>query len=431
MRTTHMLGLAAGAVSALLLVAAWRGSAQGGDSIIPVATTSTILGQSLPGLSDILKQNFQFGLQKFSTTETPDDGLGPVFNGTSCAECHLKGAIGGAGFDLVQSRETRIGALVNGVYSDLPELGGPVIQRRSLHEFDLNNPVLPEVVPPAADFVSRRITTPLFGLGLLEAIPDSTILANVRVNDPDGITGEANRVTNPESGNTEIGRFGWKAQVSRMHVFSGDAYLNEMGVTSPTFPNESLPQGKPIPPGANPDPNSPNDDGGDVQAFTDFMRFLAPPAPRLPITPQIQAGASVFVNLRCSVCHVPLMRTASTVFVTVGPFPPGTTVEVPALENKEVRAFTDLLLHDMGPGLADGIRQPSTAPARRGSQFRTAPLWGLGRRRLFLHDGRAATIEDAIEAHGGEALASRNRFEALQINNPAAVANLLAFLRDL
>jgi CxxC motif-containing protein (DUF1111 family) len=390
-----------------LVLTGWQVSADSGASSPP--QTSLVLGQSLPGLTEAQKEAFGTGLRAFSKVETREEGLGPVFNGTTCAECHKAGAIGGAAMELTIARVTRIGGLVNGVYSDLAELGGPVLQARSLREFDLSCPIVGEVVPRRANFVSLRITTPLFGAGLIESIPDATILGNVKQNDPDGVHGAANIVFNPENGRNEVGRFGWKAQHSSLHLFAGDAYLNEIGITSASFPDENLPQGQPIPPGWGPT-SSPEDEDDDVGKFTDFMRFLAAPGRRLPVTLQAQSGERVFNAIRCSACHLPQMNTGANT--------------VSALANQPVRLYSDLLLHQMGASLADGIQQGKA----KGDQFRTAPLWGLSRRSFYLHDGRASRLQDAILAHGGEASTARHRFVNLRSSDQNA---LLAFLNSL
>lgn len=406
MRQTLLLGSTMAAASLLLLLAAWHSKAQQGP---PPEQTTTVLGQSLPGLTADQQTAFESGLKSFSKVEVRADGLGPVFNGTSCAECHKAGAIGGAGLDLTIARVTRIGGIRNGVYSDLTELGGPVLQARSLREFDTACPIPGEVVPPQADFVSHRIATPLFGAGLIEAIPAATILARTQQADPDGVQGMANIVYNPETGQKEVGRFGWKAQHSSLHLFAGDAYLNEMGITNASFPNENLPQGRPIPPGWGP-VAFPEDQDGDVAVFTSFMQYLAPPGRRLPLTPQVQNGERLFQALRCTACHVPAMQTGANA--------------VAALANKTVPLYSDLLLHRLGNHLADGIQQGQA----KGDQFRTAPLWGLSRRSFFLHDGRARDIGEAIQNHGGEATAALQRFQRLGPQDRNALA---AFLNSL
>jgi CxxC motif-containing protein (DUF1111 family) len=256
-------------------------------------------------------------------------------------------------------------------------------------------------VPPEATFVSLRITTPLFGAGLMEAIPEASILENASRNG-----GKPNRVFNPDTGQTELGRFGWKAQVATLHQFAGDAYLNEMGITNPSFPQENRPQGQPIPPGCDTVPD-PEDNGSGVKAFADFMRFLAP-APRGPVTAQVQRGEQVFSQIGCASCHVPTMMTGNN--------------PVAALSNKPVNLFSDLLLHDVGTG--DGIEQGEA----NGNEFRTAPLWGLSRRDRFMHDGRSNTIEKAILRHGREAQNAASGFGDL---SPSDRDALLAFLGSL
>ena len=365
----------------------------------------TALGGELPGLTRAELDLFSAGKEKFATVEDPDEGLGPVFNGRSCGECHLKGALGGAGNDLLLTRVTRIGVGSGGAYYDLPELGGPVLQRRSIQEIDPTSTVLPEIVPPGAEHVSRRITTPLFGVGLMEAIPDSEILKNIRTGDPDGITGVANYAVNPIDGRRAVGRLGWKAQVASLDHFAGDAYLNEMGISTPFFPDDLKPQGRVVKETA----TAPEDDGEDLGKFAHFMRLLAPPAPSAATATSLR-GSQVFTRIRCATCHVPTLRTGSSA--------------VASLANRSANLYSDLLTHNMGAGLADGIQQGSAD----GEHFRTAPLWGLRHRGFFLHDGRATTPEEAIGQHGGEATAAKRRFQEL---SPADRADLLAFLNGL
>lgn len=385
------------------------------------STTSKAVGQGppppppqgnqatpLPGITKAEKALFDEGLADFLAIEAPEDGLGPVFNGVACAECHRAGGLGGAATNLRVALVTRIGGISKGVYSDLPELGGPVLQARSLREFLGTYPIPGERVPREAQFVSRRQTTPLFGAGLIEAIPDQAILANERRTWPDGVHGVANRVTNPDTKRVEIGRFGWKAQASTLHWFAGDAYLNEMGITNHTFAKENLPQGKAIPNGADIVPD-PEETGTGVEVLEGFMKYLAPPKPENPTAAAI-LGARVFEQVRCSSCHIPSMQTGRNASR--------------ALSNQTVRLYSDLLLHKMGTELADGIQQGKST----GDQFKTAPLWGLGDRPFYLHDGRATTIEDAVKFHGGEAAIVRDRYNRLSTRERNA---LNEFLRSL
>lgn len=373
------------------------------------ALTRAEPGAPIPGLTPDELGRFREGLEEFSGVETPADGVGPVFNGISCAECHAQGGIGGSAFDQMTSVVTRIGGWEGDSYSDLTAYGGPVLQRRSVREFDPASPVAPEVIPATAQYVSRRTTTPLFGAGLIEAIPEALIarLADPDDRDGDGISGRINHVVNVETGVKEYGRFGWKAQGSRLHIFAAEAYVNEMGITSPLFPYDLLPQGQPIPIGADLVPE-PEDDGEDVLLFADFIRFLAPPpTPRVDTTSR---GAQAFARIGCVSCHIPTLATGEN--------------PIAALSRKLVPLYSDLLLHDMGPGLADGICQGEAT----GNEFRTAPLWGLHLRPFLLHDGRATSIEQAILAHGGEAANSRAAFFALTDKDRGEVLSFLGSL---
>jgi len=384
----------------VLLFAQWRTHSQALMSARAENLTTPLLG-----LTTAQRADFDAGLAEFQAVETIAEGLGPVFNGKSCAECHAVPSVGGSEPNLGVARETRIGRLFNGVFDPLDgsvsvNRGGGLLQQRAI---DLPGCHLKrEVVPPEATFVSLRISTALFGAGLMEAIPDTTILGNTSNG------GIANFVLNPDTGRTELGRFGWKAQVATLHQFAGDAYLNELGITNPSFPHENLPKGEPIPSGCD-TVADPEDDGSGVTAFTNFMRFLAP-APRRPVTVQVQQGEQVFSQIGCASCHVPTMTTGPN--------------SVAALSNKPVNLFSDLLLHAMGAGLADGIEQGRA----KGDEFRTAPLWGLSRRDRFMHDGGSNTIEKAILRHGGEAQNARDRFGGL---SPADHDALLAFLDSL
>ena len=360
-------------------------------------------GGPLQGLTPTQLNQWDQGRLAFTRNLRPQDGLGPVFNGTSCVQCHAAGAPGGASPGLGVSIVTRIGGYVNGNYTDLENVGGALIQARSLREFIPTYPVPREVVPAQATQISHRQTTPVWGVGLMEAIPAAAILSRQDPNDAnhDGISGRANMVFNSDTNVTEVGRFGWKNQFSSLHQFSADAFINEMGITSPLHPVETRPQGQPLPPGA--DQVSDPEDHGIVNAATDFMRFNAPP-PAMP-NPSPR-GRALFTSIGCASCHTPTMTTA--------PSP------VAALSLKPVNLYSDLLLHDMGT-LGDGIRQGQAT----GTEFRTAPLWGLRFRRLFLHDGRATTLDQAIRLHGGEALGSVSRFNALPLTDRNELFNFL------
>ena len=218
----------------------------------------------------------------------------------------------------------------------------------------------------------------------------------------------------PETNRLEIGRFGWKSQVPSIFVFAGDAYLNEMGITSDLFSSENAPQGGAILcddglPGLDGEDEDGDGDGiGDgVQGFTDFMRFLAPPPVAGAANADVLRGSRLFVAAQCASCHQPSLVT-------------GDVPRVHALSRRRFYPFTDLLLHDMG-SLGDGIEQGRA----KGEEMRTPPLWGLRASPPYLHDGRAATILEAIQAHDGEGANARDQFMRL---SPRQRADLLTFL---
>jgi CxxC motif-containing protein (DUF1111 family) len=362
-------------------------------------------GQPLAGLTDEELERFEAGVEEFSEVETVEEGLGPVFNGDSCAGCHFVPAIGGGATFL----ETRFGRLGDdGLFDSMPEYGGSLIQRNGIG-LQADCDYLPEIVPPEATVVAKRRATPIFGLGLVDATPDSTFkaIAKEQKYHPDGIAGIVSVVTNLATGQDAVGKFGWKGQNPSLFQFSGDAYVNELGITNPDFPDENCPNGDCDSLACNPFSEM-NDDGEGVVGFTDFMMLLAPP-PRGPITAQVIAGDLIFRGIGCAGCHRPTLKT--------GPNP------VAALDRKSYQPFSDFLLHDMG-ALGDGITQNKAT----GRLMRTAPLWGLRKITTFLHDGSAATYEQAILAHDGQGKKARDRFAGL----PAWKKNLLyAFLGSL
>jgi CxxC motif-containing protein (DUF1111 family) len=376
-----------------------------------VEAASTSFGDPLPGLSTELLARFEAGKEEFEEVETPADGLGPVFNAPSCVECHQQGATGGGGTVV----ETRFGTRgPDGRFEPLTLLGGSLQQVQGITNGDCTQP--PEVIPAAADVVAQRQTTPLFGLGLLDEVSERLLrlLADPGDANHDGISGRLNVVISPDTQEPAIGRFGWKSQVASLFAFSGDAYVNEMGITNNLFPDENAPQGNaavcdddiPAPEIDNEDLDG-NGISDGVEAFTDFMRLLAPPPVAGAATRAVFRGARQFVQVGCARCHQPALVTRRV-------------PDVRALSRRRFHPFTDLLLHDMG-GLADGIEQ-GEASAR---EMRTAPLWGLRASAPYLHDGRAATILDAIMAHDGEGAQAREAFSRL---SPEQRADLLAFL---
>jgi len=265
-------------------------------------------------------------------------------------------------------------------------------------------------VPDVATVVAGRRSTPLFGLGLIEGIPDSTLealaarqarIAGEKSGSP---TGRAARIVDIASGESRIGRFGWKNQVATILTFSGDAYLNEMGITTPIFPEESCPNGDCTLLACDPIPGV-DDDMEDLILFTDFMTFLAPVAPAA----SYPAGSRVFNRIGCNDCHTRTLTTGANAN--------------PALDRVTFHPFSDFLLHDMGIN-GDGVAQGDAGP----SEMRTAPLWGLRFAPSFLLDGRARSIEEAILGHAGEGEPARSRFIRLKSRDRAALLRFLGAL---
>lgn len=398
---------------------------------------------------------------------TSGSGLGPTFNGNQCSGCHIYPAVGGTS---PPQTNPQIGMGTAGGATNQPipffvYNGGPVREARfvnvpggggpdgGVHDlfsiaYRTDNGGCKAVVP---DFVTQvmdhnlifRIPTPLFGGGLIEAISESTINSQIKPGTL-GITGVPNRNGNDGT----MTRFGWKAQNKSLLLFSGEAYNVEVGVTNEIFPNErdQTPdcQYQPVPEDLtnnlvdltkpfNPFNPVPLNDSADIENFTIFMRFLAPPTPScnlglqgLPSLPACSAavadGFTQFKAIGCAYCHTPTLLTGqySSVFTVNGD---GAT---PAY-NLPVNLFSDMLLHHVGSGLADGISQGLAGP----DQFRSAPLWGLGQRAFFLHDGRTSDLISAIHFHnssGSEAVQVVEAFDAL---NETAQEHLLMFLRSL
>jgi CxxC motif-containing protein (DUF1111 family) len=369
-------------------------------------SATTQLGDPFPGLSAADQKRFDDGLDQFNEVETVADGLGPVFNENSCAVCHTTPAVGGSGARV----ETRFGTITAGVFDPLTSFGGSLIQSQGIGLVQDCNFVGETVPKPPATLVAGRRTIPLFGLGLVDAVPEQTFrdLATTELTDPDGAVGRVAVVTDPSTGLPAVGRFGWKAQVPSLFVFSGDAYLNEMGITSPVFPMENCPQGDCTLLRCDPVADPEDKGGADVARFTDFMTLLAPP-PQGSITGQARAGENVFRLIGCTSCHQPTLTTGSSPFAQ--------------LDHVTFQPYSDFLLHDMG-ALADQIAQGAAGQ----TEMRTAPLWGVSAQKSFLHDGRATTLTDAILAHAGQGQAARDRFFGL--TNPRK-QQLLAFLSAL
>jgi CxxC motif-containing protein (DUF1111 family) len=370
----------------------------------PPATPAA--GDALAGLTAAQRSAFADGLADFKSVEEVADGLGPVFNERSCAACHTTPAVGGGSTRTV----TRFSRRVNGVYDPLTSLGGSLMQDHALGLADgVSHVFQQETVPAIATIVVHRRTTPLFGLGLVDATSDADFiaLAQSQANRGDGVIGRVNMVDNIRAGMKTVGKFGWKAQVPTLFQFSGDAYVNEMGITTPDFPNENCPQGNCAELSFNPAPGI-NDDGSGPVLLTNFMSLLAAP-PRAAQNRDTDDGEAQFDRIGCTACHVATMHTGANA--------------IAALDRKTYHPYSDFLLHDMG-ALGDDLEMGNST----GSEMRTTPLWGLRFVTTYLHDGRATTLDQAILAHQGQGSGARDRYAAL----PAAIkSKVIAFLQSL
>ena len=363
----------------------------------------------LPGMTPAQTATFIEGDEAFEQAFVPETGLGPLFNNVSCEGCHPE-----------DGRGTEADAFFRFSLGDdlLRDLGGPQLQDRAIPG------VSPEVLPFGVD-KSRRMPPPVFGMGLIEAIPEATILGRADPNDEDGdgISGRPNLVSPADfvpagevgaGEGLQLGRFSRKANVSSLVQQVAEAYHQDMGITSDFLPFEN-----PHPQGGGPIRDSapdPEISSNTVMAAVFYVRMLAPPRQIEP-TGAAAEGRTLFENLGCGACHVPVMKTGPSALA--------------GLNEVDVALYSDLLLHDMGPELADG-RPDGQAT---GTEWRTAPLWGLrvqsdftGGETFYMHDGRTTSLHEAILLHGGEAEASKNQYGRLRAESQAA---LQAFLLTL
>ncbi len=367
--------------------------------------------QPLDGLDNGELGDFQDGHTQFRKAFTINEGLGPIFNNVSCASCHS-----GDGRGKSENTLTRFS---RGTDLDYAE-GGPQIQDKAIPG------AVPEHLPAGVE-VSYRLPPPVFGVGFIEAIPDSELAA---IEDPgdanaDGISGRVNWVTpaaylpadDPGGGASQrAGRFGRKASVSSLVQQVTEAYHQDMGITSAFRPSENV---NPMAPAAAGTDRADDPEVGTnkIDDLAQYMRMLAPPSPG-EMTPTRQRGQTLFGsgagNANCVGCHRPTMHTGWH--------------DIEAVRNRDVDIYSDLLLHDMGDALADG-RPDGSADGR---EWRTAPLWGmritaqfLGGGLLLMHDGRAHSVDEAVRLHGGEATAARDAYLALPTSDKSALVDFV------
>jgi CxxC motif-containing protein (DUF1111 family) len=419
-------------------------------------------GDQLSGLSTGQQNLFQAGQDDFKQRDTIGSGLGPRFNLDSCAGCHLQPAIGGTSPALNPQVKvaTDFGARNTVPYFVLPN--GPVREARFKYNADGTRDggvhalfVISGRKDATGDAskctitqenfwaqgqnnnIIFRIPTPTFGAGLIEAIPDDAITDNQTANANGkaalGIVGRPHRLrvtgaTNNNGNDGTIARFGWKAQNKSLLLFAAEAYNVEIGISNELFPQErdetpTCQFARTPNDTTNPDGTTAADTLSDIEKFAFFMRFLAPPIPVLSFpdvtAASITAGRALFQSTGCAYCHTPTLYTGDSA--------------IAALRKKPVNLYSDLLVHQMGPGLADDIIQGQAGP----DEFRSAPLWGLGQRIFFLHDGRTSDLLVAIRAHKS---AGNNRFQASEANavidkfnqlSEAQKQDLVNFLRSL
>ena len=415
-------------------------------------------GGMIDGLTDTQKAVFDAGAEDFAEEDSLASGLGPRFNLDSCAGCHAKPTVGGTSPRV--NPQVAI-ATFNGAKNILPSFvkaNGPVREARFKYNADgsrdggvhalfvISGRKDDDGIDAGGctikqdDFESQvarhnvifRIPTPLFGLGQIEAIPDWAIVANQQATAPSrsalGIGGRPNFTLpspNPNRNGNDgtIARLGWKAQNKSALLFAGEAYNVEQGITNELFPHErdetASCQFAPVPNDTtNMDGVTAADVLNGIQKFAFFMKFLAPPVPAAP-TASTTRGKQLFASTGCALCHTPTLKTGPS--------------EIAGLNKQNVNLYSDLMLHGMGPGLADDILQGGA----RGEEFRTSPLWGLGQRIFFLHDGRTNDLKEAILAHRSPASQRFPASEANQVINrfdglgESQKQDLLNFLRSL
>jgi len=427
-------------------------------------------GNPLNGLRADENAFFLDGQARFAEIEVvakgSNNGLGPRFNSNQCFSCHSQPSMGGSSPAKNPLPEV---AVLDGAKNGLPWFivpDGPIREARfkksngngdgevhdlfvitgradapgcNIAQFDFQpagNPLTGQGGNPNIIF---RIPTPVFGAGLIEAIPDSAILANMRSNLTQksalGISGHANSHlsgnVNLSANDGTITRFGWKAQNKSLLMFAAEAYNVEMGISNQLFPQERDETPACL---FTPTPNdtlnfttTPTTTGNpntavisDIEAFANFMRMLAPPTPG-PATPASEKGRAAFEKIGCVHCHNPSFTTGA--MIASG----SSTIPSVALSNQTVNLYSDLLVHHMGKGLADGITQGGAGP----DEFRTAPLWGIGQRVFFLHDGRTSNLLDAIRAHKSEGSEGNKVIENFNKLSASEQQAIIYFLRSL
>ena len=424
----------------------------GGDTTTPLNNRNAF-GSAAPNLSTEERRIFEIGDSFFTqpwvtapASTDARDGLGPLFNATSCSSCHVLDGRASPPLDPDDPERGllfRIGIERDGVVQPHPVYGGQ-LQDRAIQKvpvegamsisyeeiegtyadgtiYSLRAPtytVIDEGYGSIGDIlISPRIAPSVFGMGLIEAIPEAAILAHAdpEDDDGDGISGRPNYVMSDARGVEMIGRIGWKANVPTVEDQVAGAFLGDIGITSPIHLEENCTDAQTectlAPNGGTPELTAER-----LEQVIFYNSTLAVPQRRELNEPAVKAGAALFEQMNCSSCHVSTFTTGDH--------------EIAAVSGQRITPFSDFLLHDMGPGLADG--KPDGMAT--GSEWRTAPLWGIGlveevnNHTFFLHDGRARSLEEAILWHGGEAEASKQSFVALTADERGQVIEFLESL---
>jgi len=357
-------------------------------------------GEHIAGLDDGERGRFLLGRALFQRLATADEGVGPLFNAERCSSCHDEPASGGGGTEILVLKATRF---ADGACDPLLASGGDNIQLRAT-ELLMAQGLGPEEIPSGATDSVYVVAPPLYGLGLIEAVPDAVLeeWADPDDVDSDGISG---RIARRPDGSSA--RFGRKGDASTVQDFIDGALRAELGLTTPDNPVEETRNGVPVPAESDPAPE-PEIDAEGVGLLTDYVRLLGAPS-RAEANNVALEGESLFEETGCIRCHRRDLRTGAS--------------DVAALDSRDIQPWSDFLVHDLGDAAGD-VCSPDVGPG----EYRTAALWGLRHRNRYMHDGLSTDLTAAVSRHGGEGEAARDAFLNLSVEAREA---LLAFLATL
>ena len=443
MKTKHVVPFLLVSTAGILLFESQTVSSVDFSARDPGVRDGVDAGGPIAGLTANQLEFFNLGKTDFEEAEEVDEGLGPTMNLDGCGGCHSQPATGGTS-PAVNPQVAF--ATKNGANNKLPSfirLNGPVREARFVKNPDgtpdggvhalftiAGRDDAPGCSLAQPDFARElsnrnvifRIPTPTFGLGLVEATPDSTLQANLAasrwIKSQLGIGGALNTSGNDGT----VTRFGWKAQNKSLMIFAGEAYNVEQGVSNEAFGNERAAVAGCVYNGSPEDATKMSDNGSptgtaaalssDLVNFAGFMRLTAPPTPAA-MSSSAKNGASLFSSVGCALCHTTTLTTGMSKFA--------------GMSNLTYHPFSDFALHHMGSRLSDGINQGAAGP----DQFRTAPLWGVGQRLFFLHDGRTSDLLQTIQAHSSSGSEANNVIRRFNSLSRSQMQDVLNFLRSL